>query len=144
MINLFCLPFAGGNKYSYRPYEMIAPSFLNIISLEYSEGGKRFRKSLISGMKLLVEDLLNFHESVLRADIKACETFIYEEMEPLSVLSTVIAGVEEDIEPEGLYSFKNETNTAVDFKQLSGNHFFIFKYPHKIMKMVSVEVLSKI
>lgn len=58
-VNLFCLPFAGGNKYSYREYEQRAPKFLNIIPLEYPGRGARIREPLLEAMDLLVEDQFN-------------------------------------------------------------------------------------
>ncbi|MGZ5135291.1 MAG: thioesterase II family protein [Flavitalea sp.] len=56
-INLFCLPFAGGNKYSYQKYMDKAPAFLNIIPLEYPGRGARIKEALISDADLLVNDL---------------------------------------------------------------------------------------
>ena len=56
-INLFCLTFAGGNKYSYRFLSEKAPSFLNLITLEYPGRGARMREELISDINLLVDDL---------------------------------------------------------------------------------------
>ncbi|SEW42774.1 Surfactin synthase thioesterase subunit [Chitinophaga sp. YR573] len=56
-INLFCLPFAGGNKYSYREYEKYAPPFLNIIPLEYPGRGGRMGEAFIYDMHQLAEDL---------------------------------------------------------------------------------------
>lgn len=58
-INLFCLHFAGGNKYSYREYAEKAPSFLNIIALESPGRGARMREPLISDIHALVNDLYN-------------------------------------------------------------------------------------
>jgi external thioesterase TEII len=56
-INLICLSFAGGNKYSYRSFYENAPSFLNIITLEYPGRGSRIKEKLISDIHLLVNDL---------------------------------------------------------------------------------------
>jgi surfactin synthase thioesterase subunit len=58
-INLYCLPFAGGNKYSYQKYSEKAPSFLNIIPLEYPGRGARMKELLIVDADLLVNDLYN-------------------------------------------------------------------------------------
>lgn len=229
---LFCLPFAGGNKYSYRTFEINAPSYLNIISLEYPGRGSRVGEPLISDINLLVddlyfqikgqigagnyamyghsmggliaclltkqivknnlcapshlfitgtsgpsapsreekkihllnksefikeikslngskdevldnEDILSFYEPVLRADFKASETYLYKETDPLSVPFTIITGTDEDIELSDVYLWKKETNARVNFKQLPGDHFFILKYPREIMKIVSIEILSK-
>lgn len=56
-INLFCLPFAGGNKYSYRKYEENTPSFINIIPLEYPGRGTRVQEPLLDTITQLVDDL---------------------------------------------------------------------------------------
>lgn len=40
-INVFCFPFAGGNKYSYRIFQQHALSHLNIVPLEYAGRGSR-------------------------------------------------------------------------------------------------------
>lgn len=56
-INLFCLPFAGGNKYSYREYLEKAPGLLNIIPLDYPGRGSRIKEPLQSDINALVEDL---------------------------------------------------------------------------------------
>ena len=58
-LNVFCLPFAGGNKYSYRDYKEKAPSSINFISLEYPGRGARIKEPLISDTGKLVEDLYN-------------------------------------------------------------------------------------
>lgn len=54
---LFCLPFAGGNKYSYREFIEKAPLFLKPHSLEYPGRGSRIKEPLISDINVLVEDL---------------------------------------------------------------------------------------
>jgi surfactin synthase thioesterase subunit len=56
-INIFCLPFAGGNKYSYRYYETASPPFLSFTTIEYPGRGSRARESLISTIDTLVDDL---------------------------------------------------------------------------------------
>lgn len=56
-INLYCLAFAGGNKYSYREFADKAPSFLNIIPLEYPGRGARVKEPLLSNIVALVDDL---------------------------------------------------------------------------------------
>ncbi len=56
-MNIVCLPFAGGNKYSYRLLKEAAPSFLNIICLEYPGRGSRIREPLMDDTEVLMEDL---------------------------------------------------------------------------------------
>ena len=56
-INLFLLPFAGGSKYSYRTYKEKAPSFFNVIALEYPGRGNRTDEHLLTDIKALTDDL---------------------------------------------------------------------------------------
>ncbi|WP_291922541.1 thioesterase domain-containing protein [Chitinophaga sp.] len=56
-VNVFCIPFAGGNKYSYREYEQCAPAHINIIPLEYPGRGSRIREGFIKDMDALVDDI---------------------------------------------------------------------------------------
>lgn len=56
-LNLFCLPFAGGNKYSYREFKAKAPAFLNIITLEYPGRGARMNEPLSTDITYIVNDL---------------------------------------------------------------------------------------
>ncbi len=56
-VNIFCLPFAGGNKYSYREFKNRAPLFLNFISLEYPGRGGRIKEPLLSNTGALANDL---------------------------------------------------------------------------------------
>jgi surfactin synthase thioesterase subunit len=56
-INLYCFPFAGGNKYSYREYEKNAPDYLQLIALEYPGRGTRIKDAFITNMQALVDNL---------------------------------------------------------------------------------------
>jgi surfactin synthase thioesterase subunit len=56
-VNLFCLPFAGGNKYSYRDYEQSAPANIHIIPVEYPGRGSRTREAFVRNMDALVDDI---------------------------------------------------------------------------------------
>jgi surfactin synthase thioesterase subunit len=56
-INLICLPFAGGNRYSYREYELKSPPFIKILTIEYPGRGARLREPLIRDMDRIVADL---------------------------------------------------------------------------------------
>jgi surfactin synthase thioesterase subunit len=58
-IPLFCLPFAGGNKYSYRDYESKLPAFLKLVPLEYPGRGGRGNEPLLYSMDAVVEDVYN-------------------------------------------------------------------------------------
>jgi len=53
---LFCFPFAGGNKYSYKTFERLKPEYLGIISLEYPGRGTRNSEELLTDIQLLAND----------------------------------------------------------------------------------------
>lgn len=55
-ITLFCLPFAGGNKYSYRAFLKEAKGLLKIVPLEYPGRGGRMNESLETNIDRLVDD----------------------------------------------------------------------------------------
>jgi surfactin synthase thioesterase subunit len=225
-INMFCLPFAGGNKYSYRQYQDHAPSFINIIPLEYAGRGGRVKDPLsgdivavlndlyaqvtnlidshkyaiyghsmggllasllarklirnnykppvhlfitgtpgpsalsrtenkrhllgknefinelrsLNGMPeeiLRDKELLDYLEPVLRADFKVTENYIHTEMDRLDIPMTVITGTEENMKPEDIFLWQKETNAAVDFRRMPGNHFFIHQSPFEIIQIVA-------
>src|SRR6185436_20234780 len=56
-INLFCLPFAGGNKHCYRDYKVRLPAFLNFVPMEYPGRGARLREALRTDTGAIVDDL---------------------------------------------------------------------------------------
>jgi surfactin synthase thioesterase subunit len=56
-LNLFCLPYAGGNKYSYREFKAKAPSFLNLVTLEYPGRGARMGEPLSTDISQIVNGL---------------------------------------------------------------------------------------
>lgn len=231
-INLLCLPFAGGNKFSYKKYETEAPSGLKIIPLEYPGRGSRGNEPFITELSLLAEDtysqvcphlaeggyalyghsmgallallvtrkivnndqrpplhlfisgaegpsslrrrqkqrhlmdkkkfieeiikfegspgeilqheeFLNYIEPVLRADFTAIETYIYNEDVPLNIPITVINGTEdEELKPNDICLWQNETSKPVDFVYMQGKHFFIFDFPLCITTLMLNKLLS--
>lgn len=58
-INLFCLPFAGGSKYSYPEFVKKASVNFNVIPLDLPGRGSRFREPLLTDIHSMVEDLFN-------------------------------------------------------------------------------------
>ncbi len=56
-MNIICLPFAGGNKYSYRQFKDKAPSFINLIGYEYPGRGARIKEPLLADAEAIVNDL---------------------------------------------------------------------------------------
>lgn len=72
-MKIFCLPYAGGNKYSYRELEDAAPSSYNFITLDYPGRVPRIKEPLISDASELVEDLFK----QIRTQINNDEYVIY-------------------------------------------------------------------
>lgn len=64
-INLVCLPFAGGNKYSYRPLFTESSDVFNATTLEYPGRGTRIFEELTSDIDALVNDLFNQLKPIL-------------------------------------------------------------------------------
>lgn len=58
-LNIFFLPYAGANKYSYREFQKNAPYFIRVISLEHPGRGSRINQPLLSDINMLVDDLFN-------------------------------------------------------------------------------------
>jgi surfactin synthase thioesterase subunit len=56
---IFCLPFAGGNKYSYRSFQEYKYPNFELIFLEYPGRGGRSGEPLLNNIDLLVEDIYN-------------------------------------------------------------------------------------
>jgi surfactin synthase thioesterase subunit len=57
VLNVFCLPYAGGNKYSYRDFKLKAPGFINFITVEYPGRGGRMNEPLIKDINVIVDDV---------------------------------------------------------------------------------------
>ncbi|WP_281322339.1 thioesterase II family protein [Flavobacterium aestivum] len=57
MMNLVCLHFAGGNKYSYYPFEEHIDKNISLITLELPGRGKRFHEPLLTDVNDIVDDL---------------------------------------------------------------------------------------
>lgn len=56
-ITLYCLPYAGGNAFFYRPLVQCVPSHIQGCPLELPGRGRRSREALCVSMEALVDDL---------------------------------------------------------------------------------------
>lgn len=229
-INLFCLPFAGGNKYSYREFEDRAPSYLRVICLEHPGRGGRSGERLMTDVNPMLADLyaqvrgkldereyaiyghsmgglmasllareiamkghrlprhvfitgttgpsapsrtvkkrhlmskadfireirelkgvpdeilqseemIEYFEPILRADFTATENYIHREESPMDIPVTVITGTDEDMPEEDVFLWQKEFSTPVDFRRLTGSHFFIFQHVGEILGVISNKLL---
>lgn len=56
-IQLFCLPYAGGSKYSYRGFERQAPRNMHVVPVELPGRGARSHEPLLTDLHALTEDV---------------------------------------------------------------------------------------
>lgn len=56
-INLICIPFAGGNRYSYRQLFSDVPEWLQVHTIEPPGRGRRIKEPLLTDVDSLVDDL---------------------------------------------------------------------------------------
>ena len=56
-INLICLPFAGGSKYSYNIYNKYKPPFVKLIGVDYPGHGARLQEELLTDIHSIVDDV---------------------------------------------------------------------------------------
>lgn len=56
-MNVFCLPFAGGNQYSYLDYKKIEPDSLNFIFIEIPGRSRRIGEKLLTNLHDIAEDV---------------------------------------------------------------------------------------
>jgi surfactin synthase thioesterase subunit len=232
-ISLICIPFAGGNKYSYRPLFSESSEIFNATTLEYPGRGTRIFEELTSDIEALVNDLfkqlkpilnkgnyalyghslggllayllavkirenkaelpkhifvtgasgpsapsrltkkfhlypqkefideiiilggmpdeilqdnamLEFLEPILRNDFKVSETYVHQAAEPLNIPFTVITGIDEDLTAEEVLLWQKESISAVDFKQLEGDHFFIMQHKAFIINAISEKLIKQL
>ena len=229
--NVFCLPFAGGNRYSFRPFEEQAGSLVNIIPLEYPGRGARAAEPLIRDITVLIDDIcrqflayeatekfaiwghsmgalvalflvrelernghqlpeqlflsgcshpctiilesqkrymmsrsdliaelkelngsaedifndkdmFDYYEPIIRADFQVAETMSYEIKNPLPVPFTVLTGTAEKFTSEDARFWQKESTVAVDFRKMTGNHFFLFDHIQEILEMIRYKMRS--
>ncbi|MBF0153444.1 MAG: thioesterase [Magnetococcales bacterium] len=58
MIELFCIPFAGGNVYSYQRLAKHVPGHIKVTPLEPPGRGRRSREALLYTIRAMTDDLL--------------------------------------------------------------------------------------
>lgn len=77
---------------------------------------------------LMEESLRNFFEPILRADFQAIESYKYDGKALLDIPIDVFYGSEEKFNNEQIRGWEDETNAPINFKELKGDHFFIFDH----------------
>lgn len=56
-MRLFCIPFSGGNAYSYAEFKKYLPEEIELINLELPGRGKRIAEKLLTDIDSMTEDL---------------------------------------------------------------------------------------
>lgn len=64
-IKLICIPFSGGNCYSYAAFKNYLPNHIELFTLELPGHGKRIGEKLLSGIEEMTEDLFCQSEHLL-------------------------------------------------------------------------------
>lgn len=64
-INLFCLPFSGGNAYSYREFSQYIADFVNIVAIDLPGHGKKMAEPLLTNIYNMADYI--FHH--MKADL---------------------------------------------------------------------------
>ncbi|MEI6205666.1 MAG: thioesterase domain-containing protein [Desulfuromonadales bacterium] len=58
-VTLFCFPFAGGNVYSYRPFERVLNPAIKVVPLEPPGRGRRSQESCLKSMHEIALDMVS-------------------------------------------------------------------------------------
>lgn len=222
-INLFCLPFAGASKSSYKVFEKYVGDHVSIVPIEIPGRGYRFKEKLLFDIESLVEDiysqikdkltspyafyghsmgailaylltrkiikenqpqpyylfcsgrggpsigckniyyllpkeefkelmielgglpneiledeaLMNFYESIIKADFQAMDTYVYKQEAPLNIPIDVMIGDNDKATYEEALTWQKESTMNVEVKVFPGRHFFIFDHKAEIMSLIS-------
>ncbi len=73
------------------------------------------------------QELMDYFEPVLRADIAGLENYRYRPTQPLDIPITVLYGVDDtELHPQGMLAWQQESRHAVEIYPLHGGHFSIF------------------
>ena len=56
-VRIFCIPFAGGNAYSYKDFKDHTADFVELVPLELPGRGRRFGEGLLTSLEKMADDL---------------------------------------------------------------------------------------
>ena len=76
------------------------------------------------------QDLKEFYEPILRADVKLFETYQHQKGNDILTPIDVFYGTDEGITEDEIIKWRDETSYEVTFNKLVGNHFFILEHTH--------------
>jgi surfactin synthase thioesterase subunit len=81
-------------------------------------------------------EMLRMTLDVLGADYRVCESFDYRSPPPLSVPLHVFAGRDDDIAPERIEAWGQETEEAFSIEWFDGGHFFIRENETAVLRAI--------
>ena len=127
------------------------PAVPIITPLRYLFSKTDFKKRLNSygGISLEIlndKEVFDFFEPIIRADFQAIETWKYTEKPRLTIPTTVITGIEEDLIEENIQQWQKEFTNTIRFHKMPGNHFFLFEQAQQFVGLMEKhlsETLSK-
>jgi surfactin synthase thioesterase subunit len=82
------------------------------------------------------QQLVQFYEPILRADVESVETFRYTPGPPLDVPITVGIGRDEKISLAQAHRWAQETEGPFELRTFPGNHFFIFDQASRLLDLI--------
>jgi len=84
------------------------------------------------------EELMDFFEPIIRADLQANDTYQYLKVPPLNQPMTVLYGLQdEETPPHHILPWQQETRLPVAIKPYPGGHFFIFDHLPQLGQLFS-------
>jgi surfactin synthase thioesterase subunit len=101
-------------------------------------------KKLNGSPREVLEDevLLEYFEPIIRADFRVSENFRYRLEAPMRIPITVITGMEEEMTPEEIGTWQQETCIPVDFIRMPGGHFFLFDHIGRVLGIITEKLSS--
>ena len=87
-------------------------------------------------------DLMDFFEPILRTDLKAIETYQYEDAEPLKIPITILLGKDDKVTSEEAILWQKETIHPIDIQYFDGGHFFILDHAKEISDLMKAKMSS--
>lgn len=67
-MKLLCIPFSGGNAYSYSEFKKYLPEEIELINLELPGRGKRITENLLTNIEEMTEDLFRIIEPEIKGN----------------------------------------------------------------------------
>ena len=84
------------------------------------------------------EELVQMLLPTLRADFTLCETYLYSKEEPLTCPITAFGGEQDHtVSAQQLSAWREQTQSAFTLHMLPGDHFFLQKYQHLLLRALS-------